>query len=221
MKILCMTCSLGVNRFEWGLILRGQKVPLGQPITFGGMRGLSTCDARNVSVQNFLDRDFDYLMFYDDDMIPHTPDAITKLVSAMNKFDNIAVLSGIYPMKGDPPSPIAIKERSGGVYWGWEDGQLHKVFVAGTGLMVMRREIVEVLAEKDEKYEVHHEGEDMEVPRIFDFKDHNTDDFVLADKLEENGMEWYVHGGVTADQIAMDGNIFRFVDAKDKTEIVD
>lgn len=114
--------------------------------------------ARNQCVHAFLKTDYSHLMFIDAD-IEFTIDDVGLL---HNLDTDIAV--GCYRMKRDDAP-----------YAAWSDGKLvtlsklpkkpFPVQYAGTGFMLIKREVLTTLATKDNEYE----GKDGPMHQIFDF----------------------------------------------------
>ena len=109
------------------------------------------------------------------------------------------------------PEPIVMKKRLAGMWWGWEDGQIHPVYMTGTGYTMIR---LDDLAGIDcPTFET---DDGKTVRAFFGSRENYTDDFWLADLLEEQGKQWFVHGGVVCDQINRGGQFFRIESAKQK-----
>jgi len=214
-NILGACCTLGRIRIEHELAVLHQVFPLARTFQYRVYMGLSTEDARNWACKQAIEEDAEYLLFWDDDMIPRSPSAVASLVSAMTQAPEIDVLGGVYPMRRrDAPEPIVIKEPSEGVWWGWEDGKVHKVYMTGTGFTMIRTESLR-------RFDVEMYGE-RELPRIFGRKTiqteehsgHMADDEYFAELCKGAGLSWYVAGNVICDQIEMTGYIYRVEDAK-------
>jgi hypothetical protein len=166
---------------------------------------MTTVDARNVAMALARERESEYLVFYDDDMLPRDTDAVVRLVSTMERYRDIDVLGGVYPRRRSVPDPLVFKEEDGGVWWGWEDGQVHEVYMTGTGFMCLR---MERFGFPTEVYELR----DSMIPRFFDRTADRTDDFYFADLCKQNGRKQFVHGGVICDQMNLDGTRYSIED---------
>jgi len=198
--LLIAVCTLGKVRAEWATNLAIMKPVSGRPYELTLLQGMTTVDARNVAMALAKERESEYLLFYDDDMIPRDSDAVLNLVSAMERYRDIDVLGGIYPRRRSVPDPLVFKEEEGGVWWGWEDGQIHEVYMTGTGFMMLRMERMN----NDVAVEVYPLQDSM-IPRFFDRTKDRTDDFYFADLCKENGIRQFVHGHVICDQMNIDG----------------
>jgi len=200
--LLIAVCTLGKVRAEWATSLAIMKPVTGRAYELTLIQGMATVDARNVAMALAFERQSEYLMFYDDDMLPRDPDCVLNLVSAMERYGDIDVLGGIYPRRRSVPDPLVFKEEGGGVFWGWEDGQIHPVYMAGTGFMILR--MARFAAVDVEFYPV----QDSMLARFFDRTDHLTDDFYFADLCKRAGFKQFVHGKVICDQMNLDGTRF-------------
>ncbi len=206
MKIRIEHCSLGLTRIEWGLIYRQQNTPTGHEFTIGPILNQTVEDARNLALSMALRDGVDILFFYDDDMLPRGRAGIPTLVDTLNANPDAAVISGVYPMRGDLPVPLVFKDRLEGSWPGWKDGRVHEIYCAGTGFTAFNmRELVENV-ELPETYSV--PGIQAPVHRFIVNNKNVTDDFALAECLRDNKKKWLVHGGVLCDQINKDGKVF-------------
>lgn len=196
--LLIAICTLGKVRAEWATNLAIMKPVSGRPYELTLIQGMTTVDARNVAMALAFERESEYLIFYDDDMLPRDPDAVLKLVSTMERYTDIDVLGGIYPRRRSVPDPLVFKEEGGGVFWGWEDGKIHEVYMTGTGFMCLRMSRMDIPVKM-------YQLQDSTLGRFFDRTDDKTDDFYFADLCKENGVRQFVHGGVVCDQMNLDG----------------
>lgn len=218
-SILIACCTLGKVRIEHEMAVLHHAFPLGRTAKFRVFMGLTTVDGRNWAVKEAFDEDAEYLLYWDDDMIPRSPSAVAALTTPMAQHPEIDVIGGVYPMRrADAPEPIVIKEKGEGVWWGWQDGGLHQVYMTGTGFTALRvsslkKLNVETYSSLDGK---------LTLPRIFGRKAFSNgvdvgrmaDDEYLAELCAEAGMSWYVAGNVICDQIDLAGHIYRVEDAK-------
>ncbi len=218
-SILIACCTLGKVRIEHEMAVIHQAFPLGRTAKFRVFLGLTTVDGRNWAVKEAFDEDAEYLLYWDDDMIPRSPSAVAAITTPMAQNPEIDIVGGVYPMRRkDAPEPIVIKEKGEGIWWGWEDGGLHQVYMTGTGFTALRVSSLRKL--EVEKY-TSTDGK-LTLPRIFGRKAFNNgvdvgrmaDDEYLAELCAEAGLSWYVAGNVICDQIDIDGYIYRVEDAK-------
>ena len=107
--LLIAICTLGKVRAEWAAGLAIMKPVSGRPYELTLIQGMSTVDARNVAMALAFERKSEYMLFYDDDMLPRDPDAVLNLVSTMERYKDIDVLGGIYPRRRSVPDPLFFK----------------------------------------------------------------------------------------------------------------
>ena len=203
------TPTLGVARTQWGLAVGGHTWPIGRNRSHIAIMNMTTVGARNLAIYMALrDEKFDFLMFWDDDIIPRTVHACIDLVSTMAQHDEIDILGAVYPRRHEPPEPIVVKEDGHGAWWGWKDGGLHEVYLTGTGFTLMRCSSLRKLVVPKEMAVG---GEELGV--YFDTQEGFSDDFWFARIAREQGLKWYVHGGVVCDQVDLNGKRWQVEDA--------
>lgn len=206
-SILIACCTLGKIRVEHEMAVIYQVFPLGRTAKYRVFMGMETTAARNWACQEAKKEDSEYLLFWDDDMLPHSKSAVAALATAMTQNPEIDVLGAVYPMRrAAAPEPIVIKTPGDGVWWGWEDGGIHRVHMTGTGYTMIRVSALERIP-----------GEEYFTTRGVtggDSAGHMSDDQTFAQLCAEHGLSWYVHGGVVCDQIDIEGQRFRVEDAR-------
>lgn len=208
-NLLIATPSRGAVRVEWATALRIQAQPTGLDWAIITVQNMTCDDARNTAVQLAKDENFEYLLFYDDDIVPRDDMAIIRLVNALKQHGEIDVIGGVYPRRYSVNEPIVVKEEGHGVWWGWDDGNVHPVYMTGTGLMLLRMSRLP-------EVETYVSPEGTEMGRYFHHVERETDDLYFAAICAHTGRKWYVHGGVTAAQMDLDGRIYDFEDARQK-----
>ena len=191
-------CTLGKIRIEHETAMTSHAWPMGRVQHRIVLKNGSVCNARNAAVQIARDEGFGYLMFWDDDVIPKNTQSVQVMLNAMDQHEEIDIIGGVYPRRGTN-EPIVLKERNGGAWWGWKDGEAEKVFLTGTGYTIFRMDVFTKLDAP--VYDIN----GMIAREFFKFTDEMTDDFYLADIVEKAGLEWYCAGGVVCDQIEING----------------
>ena len=202
------TCTLGKVRIEWATNMFRFRKLIGMKTQQKVMLNYELCDARNVAVHEALAENVEFLLFWDDDMLPFDSTATVKLLAEMQLHPEIDVIGGVYPPRRDITEPLVIKQRNMGTWWGWRDGRVHKVFMVGTGFMMLR---MDSLRKMD--VPTYTLGE-LELKQFFDDGADITDDFYFAYLAEQNGLNTYVHGGVICAQINIDGKMFTIPDTE-------
>lgn len=218
-NIVIACCTLGRIRVEHEMAVLHHAFPLGRTAQFRIFMGLTTVDGRNWAVKEAIDLDAEYLLYWDDDMIPRSPSAVDAVVTPMAQNPDIDIVGAVYPMRRKgAPEPIVIKEKGCGVWWGWQDGGLHPVYMTGTGFTAIR---VASLKQLDVETYSSDDGK-LTLPRVFGRKQISdgenvgrmADDEYLAELCAQAGLSWYVAGNVICDQIDLDGRVYRVEDAR-------
>jgi hypothetical protein len=217
-KLAIAICSLGAVRIEHEIMLLGVGMPLGQALAFIPAVGYGIQDARNIAWAGAEGAGYEYLMFWDDDVMPLAGHAAETLLETMDQNPEIDILGGVYPQRGFP-APIVALDSSLKPWWGWEDGGIHKVWMTGTGFTIYRMSSIKKLdapvrqmAVKDGK------GNPATVREYFRIGTSAgaTDDYVLAKDAEQAGLSWYVHGGVVCDQLELSGLRYEIKNARQR-----
>ena len=129
-RIMIGTAATGVIRIEWAQARYGQMVPVNWsevshleylsdfvPLHF------QVADAQNVIVQQAIEREFEWLLLWEHDVIPQ-PDALIKI----NKYirdEQMPVVSGLYYTRGHPTEPLVFRGRGVSVYDDWKLSLIH------------------------------------------------------------------------------------------------
>jgi hypothetical protein len=199
-SVVIATCTLGVVRIEHEVAMLAQTLPLWRTFKRIIIVGKTTVDARNMAVKQAQDEGFDYLFFWDDDVIPHDKLATQHLVAVLDADSSIDLVGGIYPRK-DTMEPIVAKdnEARSGVWWGWRDGRAEQVYMTGTGFLIIRVASLAKIPVTDGRY--------------FEVDDKTTDDFFFADWCRASKLKWYAAGNVVCDQIDLNGRLHKVEEA--------
>ena len=211
-------------RIEWAMGFKGMQHPMGRNITTMVIGGQSINDARNLAFEKAIEEGSEFLFMYDYDIVPRRQDVLSDMLSVMDLNKSISVLGGVYPLRDRAhPEPIVIAEEGGGVSWDWQDGQLHDVYMTGTGFTCFRLD--DFVAIRDELPEYSYEGAAHDGRKgptwlycgLTSSGVLITDDGYLANVCKKHDLRWVVHGGVICDQIDIDGHLYKVEDAKPKT----
>jgi hypothetical protein len=191
-------CSLGQVRVEWAISFALQQSPFGIPRHTLFIPNRSTIEARNLAVRLAYQSHAKYLMFWDDDMIPKERDGLERMYTTIAHNPQVDVIGAVYPIRRPVPAPIVVEDRaSPEVYWGWEDGKAHKVYMVGTGFMMIRLQSFETIP----------------LP-WFDDAATMSDDYHFAELCRKQEKSIYVDGAVVCDQINLDGTRYSVYDAR-------
>lgn len=209
--IFIAVCTLGNVRAEWAVGLSTMNCSMGRSQQLSLIKDLPTDDARNFAVALASALECEYLMFWDDDMIPRLTDAPKRLITAMDQNPEIDVISGVYPIRRAVPEPCVVEKQGHGSYWGWRDGQVHPVYMGGTGYMLIRMSRLNETVPEPYTCRSTVLGQYFKTER--DDVGIITDDFWFAAYCEHWKLRQYVHGGVICDQIQKDGEMVRLDEA--------
>ncbi|KKW13395.1 MAG: hypothetical protein UY48_C0001G0016 [Candidatus Gottesmanbacteria bacterium GW2011_GWB1_49_7] len=168
---LCVgTPTLGTIRIEWHQARIGQIIPVNWSMVtimegMGGYvpLGFLVADAQNLIVKHTVEGNFDWLLLYEDDVLPPA-DAFIRLNQYMLDGD-IPVVSGLYYAKSRPPEPLVFRGRGNGVYQKFKLGE--KVWADGvpTGFLLIHTSILKAMWPDCEPYQV----KGMQTRRMFIF----------------------------------------------------
>lgn len=149
----------GLVRSEWMMARYGQVIPCNwsqvdaiQWIDQFSPLHFLVADARNIVVHHCVEKDFQWLVFIDSDVVlPH--DFVLKVNERMLDGD-VPMWSGIYFTKSRPSEPLIYRGRGTGYYRDWKFGD--QVWVDGIpmGCTAIHSSILKALYEESEAYEV-------------------------------------------------------------------
>jgi hypothetical protein len=194
--------TTGLVRIEFVVARYSQTIPCNwscaenlQPIQWTPL-GYDVKDARNLIVQAAVERDFEFLLFIDHDVIL-PPDCFLK----MNEYirdGTIPIVAGLYVTKSQPSEPLVYRGRGNSYYRDWKIGD--KVWVDGTGmgctllsvklLREMWKDAPEYLTANGEKaHKVFDTPQftwiDPEIPTAASYS--GTEDLAFFDRVREGG----------------------------------
>ena len=156
-RILISTPTLGVIRYEWAAVRFGQVIPCNWSSTttatgIGNVVPMHylVADAQNLSVQYALTNNFEWLLFWEDDVIPPI-DTFLRLNEYMKK-GTVPIVSGLYFTKGEYSEPILYMGRGTSCFCKFKMGE--KVWVDGvpTGMLLIHTSILKVMWQESEEY---------------------------------------------------------------------
>jgi hypothetical protein len=164
----------GLLRAEWALARYGQIIPCNwQQVeyvmwldTFAPL-GYLVADWRNLAVKELLDRDFEWMVFVDHDVIL-PPDFYIKLNERILK-DPVPIWSGLYFTKSFPSEPILYRGKGNGYVTDWRMGDQVWVNAVPMGCTVIHNSIFKALAAESDDYILQLPGTGpTAVKRVFD-----------------------------------------------------
>jgi glycosyltransferase involved in cell wall biosynthesis len=212
--IFVAVCTLGTVRAEWAVGLASMEQPQGRTMHLSLIQNMGIADARNVAVNAACAAGADYLLFWDDDVVPRQTDAARQLITALDEHPEVDVVGAVYPMRRDSPEPVVVEHEGEAFSWCWSDGGIHPVFMTGTAFMAMR---VKRLINDTTPPAYSIPGIDVLLGEYFRIEEREdgltTDDFWFAGYCKHWGLRQYVHGGVICDQVQPYGEFMRVGEA--------
>ncbi|MHC4752907.1 MAG: hypothetical protein ACYTFW_23930 [Planctomycetota bacterium] len=157
-RIMIGVPTTGVIRMEWHQSNVGMIIPVNwsqvtatEPISGYTTYNYQVADAQNVLVKKAIERDFEWLLLYEHDVLP-PPDAFIKLNKYM-KAEDTPVISGLYYTRGRPSEPLIFRGRGDGVYDKFTIGD--KVWASGvpTGFLLIHMGIIREMWKESPEYQ--------------------------------------------------------------------
>lgn len=167
-RVLVGVPMTGLLRAEWVLARYSQIIPVNwgygeliQYLDTYAPLSYAVDDARNIVVKHAVERDYDWILFIDHDVVLPA-DTFVK----MNDYIRSAkypVVCGWYNAKGNPPEPLLFRGRGNSYYDKWKPGD--KVWVDGVpmGCTLINMKLVKPMWESSEPYKVGN----IDVRRLF------------------------------------------------------
>ncbi len=208
-SVAIITPTLGMMRVEVAMAMQKAVFPMSIVRTIGTIKGRTTSEARNLAMKTVYADKIEFLMFWDDDIIPHDVAAPAKLMNVMLNNPQVSAVGAVYPRKiATTREPIVFKDRGETAWWGWRDGRVHEVYMSGTGFMILR--VNDIAKMEVEAVDI---GGDEKIPDLFRTTEEDdlrqTDDFYFAELCYRNKKRIFVHGGVLCEQIEKNGQVFQ------------
>lgn len=158
-RILIGVPTLGVIRIEWDIHRRGQAIPINWQsgeITASHLpesvisMGYGVADAQNVIVERaYLDK-YEWLLLWEDDVLPPFNSLIALNMHIEKK--TAPIISGLYYSKGNPSWPLLFRGRGNGSFRDFKMGD--RVWCDGvpTGFFLCHMSIINYLWENSKEY---------------------------------------------------------------------
>lgn len=205
-NVLVGVPTLGIVRMEWSVYRRGQIIPINWQcgeITATHMpesvisMGYQVADAQNVICERFLNDKYEWLLLWEDDVIPPF-DAFCKF-DAHIATATAPIISGLYFTKGIPSWPLVFRGRGNGAYTNFNIGDLVWTDGVPTGMLLIHRSIIEEVSKDSERYKM---PDGKMLKRIFKtptqswfdpeqnryFQHMGTSDLYFCDHIIDNGI---------------------------------
>lgn len=205
-RLMIGTPVTGLVRVEWVGARFGQIIPMNWSYVYVNQfinaympLRYQVADAQNKIVKEFVERDFEWLLLIEHDVIL-PPDAFLKFNEYMLKEDT-PVVSGLYYNRGRPSYPLVFRGRGTSVYTKWKLGDLVWCDGVPTGCLLIHGAILHEMHKDAEEYQLGNET----VRRVFD-----TPSFQWFDP--ENNLDLATMGGTSDLNWCLDvmrGNYFK------------
>lgn len=147
----------GVLRSEWALARWGQIIPTNwsaldivQWVDTYAPYQFMVADARNAAVQHAIDKNMEWLLFIDHDVII-PPDTFLRFNDYIRE-GKYPVVAGVYWTRSAPSEPLLYRGRGNSFFANWKVGD--KVMADGThmGCTLINMKIIRAMWEESEEY---------------------------------------------------------------------
>jgi hypothetical protein len=164
----------GLLRAEWALARYGQIIPCNWSQveyvmwidTFAPL-GYLVADWRNLAVRELLEKDFEWMVFIDHDVIL-PPDFYIRMNERILK-DPVPIWSGLYFTKSFPSEPILYRGKGNGYVTDWKMGDQVWVNAVPMGCTIIHNSILKAMWDESEEYAMGFPGTGPQVVRrVFD-----------------------------------------------------
>jgi GT2 family glycosyltransferase len=182
-------------------MLAGIALPINTSQMLQVIPGRSVEEARNVAVQKAREVGAKYLFFLDDDvLIPNQ--ALRRMIFKMENTEDryaIDLLTGIVPVKTDPPEPAIFRGHRPGAFWGWKFNEVFEIDACGMACCLIRVSAFDKVAEPWFDWEASMDGSNQ----------HEVgEDIGFCNKLREAGGRLMADGGVLCGHMDPDGKVY-------------
>jgi hypothetical protein len=158
-RILIGIPATGIVRVEWVQARYGQMIPMNWSQvemyqfldSYMPMR-YEVSDAQNMIVKMALDKDFEWLLLYEHDVLP-PPDAFVKLNRWMREA-TAPVVSGLYFYRSFPSEPLVFRGRGTGVFTDFDLGDVVYCDGVPTGYLLIHMAVLREMWKDSEEYQV-------------------------------------------------------------------
>jgi len=161
-RIMVATATTGLVRFEWAAARYGQMIPtnwsqVSYSIHVPGslwldhyVSGHLVADAQNIIVKKAIEKDFEWLLLWEHDVIA-PEDSMIKLNNYI-RDEQIPVVSGLYYTRSRPSEPLVYRGRGTGAFNKFKIGE--KVWCDGvpTGFLLIHMGILREMWKESSEY---------------------------------------------------------------------
>lgn len=147
----------GVIRMEWHQHMTSMLIPvnwsqvfINEPINAWTAYNYQVADAQNVLVKKAIERDFEWFLLYEDDVLP--PSNAYMLLNEYMKAKDTPVVSGLYYTRSSPADPLVFRGKGNGVYSNFKLGD--KVWCSGvpTGFLMIHMGLLRAMWDESPEY---------------------------------------------------------------------
>ena len=188
----------GSVRIEWAAMLAGLAPPINMSQILRVIPGRSVEEARNVAVDAARAVGAFYLFFIDDDvLIPNQ--GLRRMVHKLENEPEWDLVTGIVPVKSDPPEPAVFRGHRPGPYWGWTFDQPFEVDACGMACVLIRMSAFDRLEPPYFAWKREHDGVNT---------NELGEDLGFCARLQEAGGRLLADGGLLCGHITETGKVF-------------
>lgn len=169
-RLLIATPTTGLVRIEWVMGRYGQIVPpnwsmvqMNQYLNAYIPLRYQVADAQNLIVREAVDKDFEWLLLVEHDVIP--PNDAFKRLDEYIRTAQIPIISGLYYTRHRPSVPLVYRGRGTSFYGDWEFGDLVWCDGVPTGFLLIHCAILRSMWEESEEYIIQHPDGRRDVTR--------------------------------------------------------
>lgn len=157
--------TLGQVRIEWHNALNGLVIPVNWSNSVQTPTGFTTVDAQNLIVKDVLEKNFEWLIFIEDDIV-----VPADLLAKFNQYifsKEFPIVSGLYFLKGTIPEPLIFRGRGNGTYRDFKFGDIVKCDGVPTGCLLIHTSILRLLSDGSKEYTLRANEASVKLKRIF------------------------------------------------------
>lgn len=158
-RLLIATPTLGTVKMQWAVARFGQIVPTNWSAVFmnqfmGGYmpEGFLVADAQNLIVQQAIEKDMEWLLFVEDDVII-PPDCFVRLNNYIIR-ESHPIVSGLYFTKSVPSEPLIYRGRGNGPYYEWSRGDVVNCDGVPNGILLVHMGIMREMWKDAQEYRI-------------------------------------------------------------------